>query len=73
MTGKNEMGLLNDRILFPREAVTVKRGVCPTLPKSEDLPVPYFKEMRRRTRIRGLPDEYVRCGQMRRFLSFFLV
>ena len=32
--------------------------------KSEDLPVPYLKGIRRRTRIRGLPDEYgivVRC------------
>ena len=52
------------RVRFPREAVTVKRGVCPTPPKSEDLPVPHLKGMRRRTRIRGLPDEYgavVRC------------
>ena len=37
-------------------------AVC--TPKSEDLPVPHLKGMRRRTRIRGLPDEYgtvVRC------------
>ena len=53
------------RVRFPREAVTVKRvqtAFC--TPKSEDLPVPYSRGMRRRTRIRGLPDEYgavVRC------------
>ena len=53
------------RVRLPREAVTVKRvqtAFC--APKSEDLPVPHLKGMRRRTRIRGLPDEYgtvVRC------------
>ena len=42
-------------------------------PKSEDLPVPHPKGLRCRARIRGFPDDYGGCGQIRPFSLFALV